>query len=80
MEAVRPRFYWTPESLGRLQVMRAAGWQAKQIAIELGVSLQCVENALRRYSVTPRGTLDENLDIPVFNGDLKLPMDDYNIK
>ena len=53
--------------------------QAKQIAAEIGVSVHCIDNALRRHGAIPAGTLEENLDIPIFNGDLKLPMDDYII-
>lgn len=74
----QPRFAWTPEALDRLRAMRAAGIQAGQIAATLGVSLSCVENATYRYGLT-RGVLEENLDIPIFRGDLKLPMDDYII-
>ena len=74
----QPRFSWTPEALDRLRAMRAAGIQGGQIAATLGVSLMCVNNAIFRYGLT-RGVLEENLDIPVFRGDLKLPMDDYLI-
>jgi hypothetical protein len=79
MEAVRPRFYWTPEAKERLRKLKASGLQAKQIAAEIGVSVHCIDNALRRHGAIPAGTLEENLDIPIFNGDLKLPMDDYII-
>jgi hypothetical protein len=57
--------------------MVAGGYSAKEIAAALDQSVQCIDNAIHRHGKTPRGTLEENLDIPLFKGDLKLPMDDY---
>ena len=54
------------------------GRTAAEIAKSFEQSVPCIENAIYRHAQgVPRGTLEENLDIPVFRGDLKLPMDDY---
>jgi hypothetical protein len=53
---------------------------APEIAKAFNQPVSCIENAIHRYGrATPRGTLEENLEIKLFKGDLKLPMDDYII-
>lgn len=57
----------------------AAGRTARDIAAAFEQGIQCIDNAIRRHGKVPVGTLEENLDVPLFKGDLKLPMDDYII-
>lgn len=79
-EGQRPRFRWTEEALKKLVGLIADEASAPEIAKAFNQPVSCIENAIHRYGrATPRGTLEENLDIPVFKGDLKLPMDDYII-
>jgi hypothetical protein len=59
--------------------MVAAGCAARDIAAAFEQPVQCIDNAIRRHGKVPVGMLEENFDIPVFKGDLKLPMDDYII-
>ena len=54
--------------------MTADGAGNKAIAEFFKQDVQCIENATHRYGNMP---LKENTDIPLFRGDLKLPMDDY---
>ena len=78
IEGQRPRFRWTEEALKKLVELIADEASAPEIAKAFNQPVSCIENAIHRYGKTiPRGTLEENLDIPVFKGDLKLPMDDY---
>jgi hypothetical protein len=79
-EEPRLRIHWTQEQLEKLRGLVAEGRTAPEIAALFDRPLPCVENAIYRYCHgIPRGTLEENLDIPLFKGDLKLPMDDYII-
>jgi len=59
--------------------MVATGCAARDIAAAFEQPVQCIDNAIRRHGKVPVGMLEENFDIPVFKGDLKLPMDDYII-
>ena len=62
-----------------MREMVAAGCAARDIAAAFEQPVQCIDNAIRRHGKVPVGMLEENFDIPVFKGDLKLPMDDYII-
>jgi hypothetical protein len=67
----RPRFTWTPEALQKLRTLVTEGRTAAEIAKSFEQSVPCIENAIYRHAQgVPRGTLEENLDIPVFRGDL----------
>jgi len=80
IEGQRPRFRWTEEALKKLVELIAEEASAPEIAKAFNQPVSCIENAIHRYGKTiPRGTLEENPDIPVFKGDLTLPMDDYII-
>ncbi len=73
-----PEPVWTPKMIAKLKEMRLAGMTYGDIGEAIGVSGDAVDHAARRYGV-PKAVLEENLTIPVFRGDLKLPMDDYLI-
>ena len=62
-----------------MREMVAAGCAARDIAAAFEQPVQCIDNAIRRHGKVPVGMLNENFDIPIFKGDLKLPMDDFII-
>ena len=78
-EGPRPRFRWTEEALKKLVELIADEATAPEIAKVFNQSTSCIENAIHRYGRKPRGTIPDDVAVPVFRGDLKLPMDDYII-
>ena len=72
------KFHWTEGNLSLLKNLRIQGYTTLQIAQKFGTTLHTIENATHRYQI-PRFSLEENPSIPVFNGDLKLPLADYLI-
>jgi hypothetical protein len=70
--------FWTPENLARLRDMRLSGMTYDAIGLEMGVSGPAVAKIAQNHRIH-KSILEENLEIPVFRGDLKLPMDDYVI-
>lgn len=75
------RVSWTPDMKARVAAMRRQGLTAAAIADELRVPVMAVQNIIIRAGMPKLteipGYIDENLSIPVFRGDFKLPMDDY---
>jgi len=73
-----PEPTWTPERIAQLKEMRISGMTYGAIGEKLEMSQDAIAHAARKFRV-PKAILEENLSIPVFRGDLKLPMDDYLI-
>jgi hypothetical protein len=69
---------WTKERIEQLREMRMAGMTYDVIGERFGMTTEAVAHAARNHGI-PKAILEENLSIPVFRGDLKLPMDDYII-